>query len=98
MQFRILGPLEVHSDHGDAVTLGGRKPRAVLAVLLLNANEPVSAERLGGGRWGGGGDVWGGGGARRCRAHGARARLPSAQGARRRRDRDDDAGRLSAEC
>jgi WD40 repeat protein/DNA-binding SARP family transcriptional activator len=52
MQFRILGPLEVHSDHGDAVTLGGRKPRAVLAVLLLNANEPVSAERLAGALWG----------------------------------------------
>jgi WD40 repeat protein/DNA-binding SARP family transcriptional activator len=52
MQFRILGPLEVHSDHGDAVTLGGRKPRAVLAVLLLNANEAVSAERLVGALWG----------------------------------------------
>jgi WD40 repeat protein/DNA-binding SARP family transcriptional activator len=52
MQFRILGPLEVHSDRGDAVTLGGRKPRAVLAVLLLNANEPVSAERLAGALWG----------------------------------------------
>jgi WD40 repeat protein/DNA-binding SARP family transcriptional activator len=52
MEFRILGPLAVQSDHGDAVTLGGRKPRAVLAVLLLNANEPVSLERLAQALWG----------------------------------------------
>ena len=45
MDFQILGPLEVHSERG-AVGLGGLKPRAVLAVLLLHANEPVSAERL----------------------------------------------------
>ena len=51
MHFRILGPLEVHSDHG-VVTLGGRKPRAVLAVLLLSANEPVSAERIAQALWG----------------------------------------------
>src|SRR5215216_524034 len=52
MEFRILGPLEVRSDHGDVVTLGGRKPRAVLAVLLLNANESVSPERLARALWG----------------------------------------------
>ena len=51
MQFRILGPLEVHGDHG-SVALGGAKPRAVLAVLLLHANEPVSAERLALALWG----------------------------------------------
>ena len=51
MDFRILGPLEVRSDHG-AVALGGVKPRAVLAMLLLNANEPVSAERLAIALWG----------------------------------------------
>jgi DNA-binding SARP family transcriptional activator len=45
MDFRILGPVEVHGDRG-AVVLGGVKPRAVLAVLLLHPNEPVSAERL----------------------------------------------------
>jgi WD40 repeat protein/DNA-binding SARP family transcriptional activator len=45
MDFRILGPLEVCGEHG-AVALGGPKPRAVLAVLLLHPNEPVSAERL----------------------------------------------------
>src|SRR4051794_26916304 len=45
MYFRILGPLEVRTERGP-LKLGGSKPRAVLAVLLLHANEPVSAERL----------------------------------------------------
>jgi DNA-binding SARP family transcriptional activator len=45
MEFRILGPLEVW-DGGGEVSLGGRKPRALLAVLLLHPNEVVSAERL----------------------------------------------------
>src|SRR3954454_15253079 len=51
MEFRILGPVEVRTEHG-IVSLGGRKPRAVLAVLLLHANEPVSAERLAAALWG----------------------------------------------
>lgn len=51
MEFRILGPLEV-VDNGGVVRLGGGKPRALLAVLLLNANEPVSAERLALALWG----------------------------------------------
>lgn len=34
------------------VALGGIKPRALLAVLLLHANEPVSAERLALALWG----------------------------------------------
>jgi DNA-binding SARP family transcriptional activator len=38
MEFRILGPLEVW-DEGGLVSLGGRKPRALLAVLLLRPNE-----------------------------------------------------------
>ena len=45
MEFRILGPLEVISD-GQVVQLGGAKQRALLAVLLLNANEVVSLDRL----------------------------------------------------
>jgi DNA-binding SARP family transcriptional activator len=45
MEFRILGPLEV-SDEGGQVSLGGGKPRALLAVLLLHPNEVVSADRL----------------------------------------------------
>jgi WD40 repeat protein/DNA-binding SARP family transcriptional activator len=51
MDFRILGPLEVHSETG-AVALRGAKPRAVLAMLLLNANQPVSADRLATALWG----------------------------------------------
>jgi DNA-binding SARP family transcriptional activator len=51
MRFRILGPLDVEAE-GRAVALGGAKPRAVLAVLLLHANEPVSAERLALALWG----------------------------------------------
>ena len=45
MEFRILGPLEV-SDRGAELALGGRKPRALLALLLLHANEVVPSERL----------------------------------------------------
>src|SRR5512132_4420579 len=51
MDFRILGPLEVHNDSG-TVALGGAKPRAVLAMLLLHANQPVSAEQLALALWG----------------------------------------------
>src|SRR4051794_28675460 len=51
MEFLILGPLEVRDEHG-SVTLGGSKPRAIVAVLLLNANRPVSAERLALALWG----------------------------------------------
>jgi DNA-binding SARP family transcriptional activator len=45
MDFRILGPLEV-LDEGRAVTLGGSKQRALLALLLLHANETLTTDRL----------------------------------------------------
>ena len=45
MEFRILGPLEVWDDGGE-VSLGGPKPRALLAVLLLHLNEVVPGDRL----------------------------------------------------
>jgi DNA-binding SARP family transcriptional activator len=45
MEFRILGPLEVLAD-GHGVDLGGRKQRALLALLLFEANRSVSRERL----------------------------------------------------
>lgn len=45
MEFRILGPLEVRGDDGP-LTVAGRKPRALLAMLLLHANEVVGAEQL----------------------------------------------------
>jgi DNA-binding SARP family transcriptional activator len=51
MRFLILGPLEVRGAQG-AVAVGGIKLRGVLAVLLLHANEPVSAERLALALWG----------------------------------------------
>ena len=45
MDFRILGPLEV-LDEGGAIALGGSKQRALLALLLLHVNEPLSTDRL----------------------------------------------------
>lgn len=51
MEFRILGPLEVRAG-SRGVALGGEKRRALLAMLLLHANEPVSAERLANALWG----------------------------------------------
>jgi DNA-binding SARP family transcriptional activator len=51
MDFRILGPLEVW-DEGGEVSLGGHKPRALLAVLLLHHNEVVAADRLSDELWG----------------------------------------------
>lgn len=45
MEYRILGPLEVHDD-GTRVPIGGHKPSALLAVLLVHANEVVSADEL----------------------------------------------------
>src|SRR4029079_14383443 len=45
MEFRILGPLEV-ADDGRLLALGGTKQRALLALLLLRANEVVSRDRL----------------------------------------------------
>jgi DNA-binding SARP family transcriptional activator/DNA-binding beta-propeller fold protein YncE len=52
MEFRILGPLEV-LEEGLSVALGGAKQRALLAVLLLRANEVVSLDRLINELWGG---------------------------------------------
>ena len=45
MEFRLLGPLEVSSAIACS-TLGAGKQRALLAVLLLHANEVVSTDRL----------------------------------------------------
>ena len=41
----MLGPLEVRGEHG-SVSLGTPQQRALLAMLLLNANEVVSRDRL----------------------------------------------------
>ena len=50
-QFRLLGPLSV-TIGGEAVALGGEKRRALLAALLLEANQVVSRDRLIDALWG----------------------------------------------
>src|SRR3954447_19026263 len=51
MEFCILGPLEVRREGGD-VSLGAAKQRALVAILLLHANEVVSTDRLVDSLWG----------------------------------------------
>jgi DNA-binding SARP family transcriptional activator len=50
VEFRVLGPLEV-LDGERSVDLGAPRQRALLAVLLLNANEVVSTDRLAEALW-----------------------------------------------
>ena len=45
MEFRLLGHVEARRDDRP-IALGGAKPRALLALLLLHANEVVSRDRL----------------------------------------------------
>ena len=45
LEFSVLGPLEVRAD-GQPLALGGAKRRALLALLLVRANEVVSTDRL----------------------------------------------------
>jgi DNA-binding SARP family transcriptional activator len=52
VEYRILGPLEV-VDGDRRLPLGGPRQRAVLAVLLLHANEVVSADAIIDRLWGG---------------------------------------------
>jgi DNA-binding SARP family transcriptional activator len=52
MQFLVLGPLEVTVD-GRTVALPAAKHRALLAVLLVHANQVVSADGLIDALWGG---------------------------------------------
>ena len=46
MEFRLLGSLEAVHDDGRPVPLRGAKQRALLAMLLVRANEVVSRDRL----------------------------------------------------
>jgi DNA-binding SARP family transcriptional activator len=46
MDFRILGPLEALDADGQPIALGGSKRRAVLALLLLHANETLGTDQL----------------------------------------------------
>jgi len=45
MEFRVLGPLEAY-ETGTRIPVGGAKQRALLAILLLNANRVVPRDRL----------------------------------------------------
>ena len=45
IDFRVLGPLEVIED-GVALRLGGPRPRALLAALLIETDRFVSRDRL----------------------------------------------------
>ena len=46
MRFGILGPLQVADDEGHEVVLAAPKQRALLAILLLHANEVVSRDQM----------------------------------------------------
>ncbi len=45
MEFRVLGPMEA-SHRGRLLPLGGRRQRALLAILLVHAGEVVPTDRL----------------------------------------------------
>ena len=51
MQYGVLGPLEV-SGGEQSIEIAGSKQRALLAMLLLHANEVVSTDRLIDALWG----------------------------------------------
>ncbi len=51
MEFRILGPLEIRNEDR-ALRLGSGRQLALVAVLLLHANEAVSVDRLVDELWG----------------------------------------------
>jgi DNA-binding SARP family transcriptional activator/tetratricopeptide (TPR) repeat protein len=51
MEFGVLGPLEV-TEQGRLLALGGRKPRALLAMLLLQHGRVLSVDELIDGLWG----------------------------------------------
>jgi predicted ATPase/DNA-binding SARP family transcriptional activator len=44
--FGVLGPIEVWSAGGEPISVGGPRPRSLLAVLLLDAGRVVSVDRL----------------------------------------------------
>src|SRR5687768_3489745 len=45
LEFRLLGPLEARIENAP-IALGGRRQRALLAILLIRANELVPRDRL----------------------------------------------------
>lgn len=53
MQFRILGPMEVVDAEGRSLPLGPPRQRALLALLVLHLEVPLSVDRLVDFLWGG---------------------------------------------
>src|SRR6266568_4599258 len=53
IDYRLLGPIEAAID-GRVIDLGGQRQRALLALLLLSANEPVARDLLVDRLWGDG--------------------------------------------
>jgi YVTN family beta-propeller protein len=51
LEFRILGPVEV-AQNGERLQLGGEKQRALLALLLLHANQVVARDTIIDALWG----------------------------------------------
>ncbi|MFC7497356.1 MULTISPECIES: BTAD domain-containing putative transcriptional regulator [unclassified Nocardioides] len=51
-RYSLLGPLRVWGPDGTTLPLGGRRPRELLALLLIHPNEVVSRERLVDALWG----------------------------------------------
>ena len=45
MEVRLLGPLEL-ADGGRSIAYGGARQRAVLALLVLHANQVLASERV----------------------------------------------------
>ncbi|MEU6096089.1 BTAD domain-containing putative transcriptional regulator [Streptomyces sp. NPDC047079] len=52
MRFGILGPLDIRTEDGAPLDPGGPRPRALLTLLLLDADRTVSTERLADGLYG----------------------------------------------
>ncbi|WP_158579955.1 BTAD domain-containing putative transcriptional regulator [Geodermatophilus marinus] len=52
MRYRVLGPLEVTGPDGSPLDVGGAKPRALLALLLAEANRAVAVDRIVSTLWG----------------------------------------------
>ncbi len=46
MRYQLLGPFDVFDDAGRSLHLGGERQRALLALLVLHANEVVSTDRI----------------------------------------------------
>jgi DNA-binding SARP family transcriptional activator len=51
IRFRILGVLDARTEDGRQAGLGALKPRTLLAILLLHANQPIGVDRLTGLLW-----------------------------------------------